>query len=191
MVHLLGMAVSYYNRVSNKWHVKALTFKALMQSVNHLLSACSNEHSSKSTFKECVPWLFIKNSFCPYFIFWKNLPCNGNVKGQKWPNLSNNEAFLTIMFHILCSILWARLLAILSLPRLSPPACISFYILYKMWIIVYNGSLYQIEKVSPLNVKMEAHIERMKTNRGCKCVLLRHPEKLFGLPGFWNKSDNQ
>ncbi|KAL6034714.1 hypothetical protein STEG23_001693, partial [Scotinomys teguina] len=51
MVHLLGMTVSYYNRVSNKRHVKALAFKALTQNVTHLLPACSNEPPSKSTIK--------------------------------------------------------------------------------------------------------------------------------------------
>lgn len=53
---------------------------------------------------------FHQKFFLSLFYLVENLSRNGNVKGQKWPILSNNEAFLTLMFHILCSVLWAHCL---------------------------------------------------------------------------------
>lgn len=123
MVHLLGMAVSYYNRVSNKWHVKALTFKALMQSVNHLTLCLFKWAFFQEHLEGACALTFHQKFFLSLFYLVENLSYNGNVEGQKWPILSNNEAFLTIMFSILCSKFWAWLLAISSFPH-CPLRCV-------------------------------------------------------------------
>lgn len=54
----------------------------------------------------------------------ENLRCDGNAKGQKWPICGNNEAFLIIMFSILCCKFRASLLFLL----VSPPTCPAFSI---------------------------------------------------------------
>lgn len=41
-VYELAVDVTYYNNISDKWQVKVLGFKVVMQSVNHLLFANSN-----------------------------------------------------------------------------------------------------------------------------------------------------
>lgn len=69
----------------------------------------------------CVSPDFSPKFFLSSFYLVENLHCNRNVKGQKWPILSNNETFLTIAFGVLGYKFWAWLLVICSVPYCRPP----------------------------------------------------------------------
>lgn len=63
MVYELAVGVTYYNLISNKWQVKVLGFKAVIQNVNHLLFVGSNAQSSRPTLRNAHDFLLQMPSF--------------------------------------------------------------------------------------------------------------------------------